>query len=382
MFADGRRRPLDPAGGACELDRRVGHLEPEALGVLHLHQHVPGLYLRISRRLSDIVQRAAGDAQWLQLLQPFAGGLLAKGLVEDGLQLGVVLRPQARRLEARVVDELWQAQRGQQQLPLVVHAPAQGNDDPAVLGRERLEGRRGRVPRPQRPGHLAGGEVAHKGVLQDRDLAVQHTYVEHLPPAALLPLVQGGQYADGRVQTGSDIPQGDARPNRPPARLAGDAHDASHALHNDVQGGLVAIGARLPEAGGGGVDEARVALRQHVVAQTQALHSAGREVLHHHIGLLDQPQKEVSAGGALQVDADAALAPVHREEVGGLVVQVGARGAGHVAVGRALDLDDVGAQVAQHHAGERPSQDPGEVQDADTGQRSSHKRRAPPLHRL
>ena len=43
--------------------------------------------------------------------------------------------------------------------------------------------------------------------------------------------------------------------------------------------------------------------------------------------------------------------------------------AGIVAVPLVLDLDHVGAQVAQDLGRERPREHPGEVQDADTGER-------------
>ncbi len=73
--------------------------------------------------------------------------------------------------------------------------------------------------------------------------------------------MEGGQDADGGVETGGDIAQGDAGTNRRAVRLAGDAHDAAHALDDDVEGGPEPLRPRLPEAGGGGVDEAGIAGR-------------------------------------------------------------------------------------------------------------------------
>jgi hypothetical protein len=43
--------------------------------------------------------------------------------------------------------------------------------------------------------------------------------------------------------------------------------------------------------------------------------------------------------------------------------------AGVVAAARDLDLDDVGAEVAEHHRAVRPDHDAGEVDDSHTGQR-------------
>ena len=126
-----------------------------------------------------------------------------------------------------------------------------------------------RVPRADRLRHLAGREVAGEGVLQDRDLAVEHADVDHLAFAAALALVQRGQDADRRVQAGGDVALRDAGPHRRPARLAGDAHDAAHALDDDVERRPVAVGPRLAEAGGRGVDEARVARAERLVADAE-----------------------------------------------------------------------------------------------------------------
>src|SRR4030066_150609 len=114
-----------------------------------------------------------------------------------GVRLSLTGVSGAGRAHAGVVDRVVAADRGTEQLPLVRHAPGESEDDPAVLRRERLERRRQRVPGADRPGRLAGGEVAHEGVLQDGDLAVEHTYVNHLPPAASLTLVQRREQADG-----------------------------------------------------------------------------------------------------------------------------------------------------------------------------------------
>ena len=46
--------------------------------------------------------------------------------------------------------------------------------------------------------------------------------------------------------------------------------------------------------------------------------------------------------------------------------------AGVVAGARALDLDHVGAEVGQDLPGPRPGQDAGELQHAQTGQRTRH----------
>src|SRR5262249_46458248 len=72
----------------------------------------------------------------------------------------------------------------------------------------------------------------------------------------------------------------------------------------------------------------------------------------------------------LHIDADAALAVVHGDEVVADVVQVGWRATGGVATARLFHLDHVGTQISQQHGGERPGQNMGEVKDTYPRQRA------------
>ena len=81
----------------------------------------------------------------------------------------------------------------------------------------------------------------------------------HLAAAAALAFVEGAEDADGGEEAGRDVAEGEAGADGRAAFFAGDAHDAAHALDDDIEGGLVAVGAGLAEAGGGGVDDAGVA---------------------------------------------------------------------------------------------------------------------------
>ena len=86
-------------------------------------------------------------------------------------------------------------------------------------------------------GH-AGGGVAGEGVLEDGDLAIEHGDVEHLAAAAALAFVEGAEDADGGEEAGGDVAEGEAGPDGRAAFFAGDAHDAAHALDDDIEGGL------------------------------------------------------------------------------------------------------------------------------------------------
>ena len=95
---------------------------------------------------------------------------------------------------------------------------------------------------------------------------------------------------------------------------------------------------------------------------------ARTEVLDDHVGAVDEAQKGVPAAGVLEVDDDAAFAPVDAGEVcaARLAVASGEERAvapGLIAPGL-LDLHDVCAEVGEGHRAVGPGENPGEVDDA------------------
>ena len=85
---------------------------------------------------------------------------------------------------------------------------------------------------------------------------------------------------------------------------------------------------------------------------------------------LAEPPDRVESLRGLEVDRHRALVPVEREVVGGVRSHEGRPPLTRVvAFAGTLDLDHVGAQIAQDLGRERSGEHPGEVQDADTGQR-------------
>ena len=251
-------------------------------------------------------------------------------------------------------------------------AVGQGDGHVAVGGAERLERRGDGMPRAERLRDLARGEVPAKGVLQDGHLAVEHGDVHELAQPAAAAFLKRCENADHGVEAGGDVALRDAGTNGRPARLPGDAHDAAHALHNHVQRPLAGIGAVLSEAGYGGVDDARVALRQDGVVEAQPAHGARRQVLDDHVRAVDEPEECVAASGHGQVECDAQLSAVDAHEVGALAVDEGAAGAGAVANLGLLDLDDLCAEVGQGCARERARQDVRNVQHDHTAQWTGH----------
>ncbi len=95
--------------------------------------------------------------------------------------------------------------------------------------------------------------------------------------------MQRGQDADGGVHAGHQVGHGHARLLRTAARqvvaLAGDAHQAAHALNHEVVAGAAGVGAGLAEAGDGAVDQARVHFLETGVVQAVLGQAADLEVL-------------------------------------------------------------------------------------------------------
>ena len=129
------------------------------------------------------------------------------------------------------------------------------------------------------------------------------------------------------------------------AGLAGDRHDAAHALRDLVEAWTVAVRAVLAEAGNAGEDDARIHLRERLVIDAEAELDVGPEVLHHHVGRLYEPEEDVLGLGQLEVERHRALVAVQV-----LHVRPVARTA-HVLVRirarRRFDLDHVGAEVGE-----------------------------------
>src|SRR6185437_929329 len=109
-------------------------------------------------------------------------------------------------------------------------------------------------------------------------------------------------------------------------------------------------------------DEARIRCAQTLRAGAEPLRRAGPEVLDEDIRFADQAFEDPAVAVVLQVESDATLVAVVGLEVrrvsAALVAAVG------IAV-RALHLDDVGAEIGEHHSGARPGDERALLDDAN-----------------
>ena len=213
---------------------------------------------------------------------------------------------------------------------------------------------------------------------QPRERAVEHRAVHQLALARPLTLAQRDEDPHRRHQ-GPAAEVGDLAGglDRWAAGLAGQPQQPVEAEVVHVVARAVAVGAVLPVAGDGAVDQARVLEAQTLIADSQALQHPGAEGLQQHVGVADEAQEGVASPVGLEVEADRALAAVQRQKqralgrVGGALV-VGRRPADVVAHPGVLHLDDVGAEVGEHQRTEPARQQPAEIQDGQALKRQAH----------
>ena len=182
-----------------------------------------------------------------------------------------------------------------------------------------------------------------------------------------------GEDAADEVLGGDVIGDGDPDRRRLATGAPGRADQPADGLGAEVGALATGVGADEPERRPGGVDHLVVAGRDVVVAEPPAVHRAGLEVGDHDVGPRGQPQEDLAAFGTAEVDRDAALAAVARREVGAAgVTSLHRQPPGLVAEPRQLDLDDVGAPLAERRRRLRAlHQQPG-LDDLDPIQRSCH----------
>ena len=109
-------------------------------------------------------------------------------------------------------------------------------------------------------------------------------------------------------------------------------------------------------------------------ALPEALHDLRPEVLHQHVGPLDQTAHDLEPGWRLEVDGDRALAAVGRHEQGGELAGGIDRlpAAPRDVAGKRLDLDHVGPLVGQERGGERARNHAREIHHPYARQRTRH----------
>ncbi len=148
-------------------------------------------------------------------------------------------------------------------------------------------------------------------------------------------------------------------------------------LADIVVGGTTGIGTVGAEAGDEAEDEARIEAAQRRLVDAQAFLHAGPHVDHQRVGPRDQRMQELEATRRGVVEREAALVAVVRLKV--RARQPAGEPAERIAALRALDLDDVGAELGEQHRGIGRGDECAEIEHLEPGQ---HPHVRPPPVRL
>ena len=302
--------------------------------------------MRVGEHFRQGQDRAAGHAGGAEPRFPFARARLGQLRLQHLPQchaVGQALRPVG---EARVGTE-GDARRLAQRVELLFLVA--DDVDLPLAAAERAGGRGSR-------GLVANGlrrdarvvEVADRPGGHGAQRRIQHGDVDALALSGHAAAIQRGRHGKGGDDGGHAVADHIAGAGRRGLGGAGHAHQPGEALDDLVVARPLAQRTFLAEAGYGAVDDARVHCLQFLEAEAKSLHGAGAEILEDDVGLGHQAQEQRLAARVLQVQRQAALAGVHRQEAGAheflAQLQVGAQLARQVAAAGHFHLDHLGPQ--------------------------------------
>ena len=193
---------------------------------------------------------------------------------------------------------------------------------------------------------------------------ILHRHLQLLALAGARAVEQRADDAERHQHAGAGVADRRAGLDRPPARLAGDAHRAARGLRDRVEREPLLVRAAGAEALDLGVDDAGIDRADDIVAEPQPLDRAGREILGEDIGLLHHLLDQRQPALGFQVDGERALVGVVHHEIVG-VAEAGAAG----LAARRLDLGDVGAHPGERLGAGRAGLELRQVEDANAGQK-------------
>jgi hypothetical protein len=368
------RLGLSLRAGIEEPQRRTGQLYPAQGGVLDVDQEALGERLVPAVDLVDRADLPGRDAGGGEPGQQLLGGNVGERALEQFDDLLPVPDPLAVGGQARGVGvevEL-RAELSPQRLG------AAGELDAAPLAVEQAVGRDRRVVVALGAADLAGDGPRRPLEGVHADDRGQQRRAHHLAAAGLLALHQRGQHAVGAVHAGQQVADRHAHPLGVVRPGPGQRHQAGLTLGDLVVAGAPTLGPVVAEAADRQLHQPRVQLGQHVGAEAEAGQRAGPEVLQQHVRTPQQLGEHRLVVVVLEVEGDRLLVAVGGQEVRRLPVagvrlhERRAPAAGVVPAAGVLHLDHPGAEVAEHHPGVRPGEGPGQVDDENAVERSTH----------
>ncbi len=196
--------------------------------------------------------------------------------------------------------------------------------------------------------------------VRESEGAVDHRRVHDLALAGGLTLDEGGQDAEHEEhRTATEVADHVQRRHRALTLAADGVQDAGQRDVVDVVAGRVGERALLAPAGHAAVDDARVALEDHIRPEAEPFGDAGTEALDEDVGALEQGQDLLDVGGILEVGLDDATVALNRIALSLLRDLAGA-----------LHDDDIGAEIGEQRRGVRAGTETLELDDADTRERT------------
>ena len=299
---------------------------------------------------------------------------------DPGIEVILVFEAAGVGREARIGGPCRFAHGADHRLPLGI--VADGDGDPAVVacaGVGVVGGNCGL------PGAVAGRHAgaapapAVDGGIEDGGAGEDHPCfdlgdVDVLALAGPVAMVEGHHDGDGAVVAGGVVHVRVSPASRGLSGEAGHDCEAAEGLGSGTPRGEVLIAARVAVARNGAVDDAGIDGALSLEVQSPGLEDAAGEVLDDDIADGDEPVQELHSQGVADVQEDAFLVAVEVVEEARVVerrafaVDGAAETDGVDCLGM-FDPDDFGAEVGKDAGGGGPGDDPGEVADADAGER-------------
>ena len=320
--------------------------------------------LNTSREVGD---PAARHARGVQVLDPVRDGAGADALADQRIDGVAVAQALGVAGILRALEHGLDAERAEEAPHDVVGAGRDGHL--AVLRLVEAVRRRDRMLVARARRELAGAEILRAQVRHHADEPVHQARLDALAARHVAPpRDEGAGHAERAVEPRDQIADRRGRAHRLLALAPVHRHEPAHRLGDEVEGRALGVGPGAAIAIDAAHDQVRVQLGEPRLAEAHAGEHAGPVVLDQHVGPLEETGQDGLALLGVEIEGDRLLVPVELGEVPRQAVHDRALPANGIALARRLDLDDLGAHVAEEHAAERARENAGQVDDAETGQ--------------
>ena len=367
LFGVGAGNPPGDGGlgrGRLELPRdAVEHQRAIPIGT-DLDQVLVGGHLGMVSQLVEVEQPAVRDVEAGAAQGPPGGrarghdrGQAGCHLVAPGQTAGVGGQP-------HISSEVRRVEGGAEPGPLLV--AFDGDGQPTAVGAaEGLVRRGGGRCRTERNGGNPGGGMVGQVVRLQRQGRGQHLELDVLAATRTGPYVQRGEHRFHDHRAGGEIEMGVVPEQLTvPTRLAVDRGPAAERLQQRIDAGLGGHRTHPTVCRRRHVDDVGTSLRHLGVAQAELLHRTGSHVLNEHVTGRGQLECPAAVVVALEVEQDAALVGVCRQVQHPDAGDLGRDVMGQLRFG-ALDVQHVGAELAEQLGRPRADRCQGQVEDAN-----------------